>query len=367
MDPNFILGIVALIVTIFFALPAYRDSQKTKIFFFQKQKIKLYTDLVKNIPDLDITYKGNKIQKSMFLLSGVFICSGNNDIVKDDVHKGIIIKINDDDGIWETIKIPKKTDDLEIFDAYTAQSLVLDFTLFKDKDYFIIEALGQAEKLSLSFSHRISNIPKIYQATAGIEKSIKSTLYAYLIGLLIISATFYFVIPAIHSVYSLKPTYFNNNKQAIETKPEDFFDKYIKTDSSFYQIKDTSRNSSKDTLDPLGMKPFFDSIQEHIKIDRSNAMIDHFSTIYHDKKDSIAEVAAKEASSLVLLTGGETKPYRLDSNYLISFHHPLDWYNLILLYPIFMLIFFLYKLVQLVFQYFLYRKVAGLASKLLEL
>ena len=136
-----LISIIAILISIIIGIPSFislRNQAKSKIFFFEKQKLSLYDDLLKNIPDLDITYQGNKIQKSMFLLKGIFIFSGKNDIEKKDIQKGIIVKVEGDESKWYSYRIIDKTENLDIKISTRNSIINIDFDLLTDKDYFVI-------------------------------------------------------------------------------------------------------------------------------------------------------------------------------------------------------------------------------------
>lgn len=358
-----ILTIIGIVVGVFVAFYlSYRDSRKTRIFFFEKQKVKLYNDLIKNIPDLDIKYKGKEIQKTMFLLSGVFICSGNKDIVESDVHKGITITNNDDGGVWEQIKITKKLQGLDLYEVCGGSNIVISFKFLKDKDYFVIEALGQGERLSIDLSHRIANVSEIHYTRVGVQPDLKTAFAPFLFGLLMILILAYTLRPSARNPFYLRQTFYNGETQPISTDPEDFVRKYIIQGTLHQAAKDSSKG---DSFEPLKANAYLDSIRELIKMDSLNIVMDKNLRIYETKRDSVSKIAAKDANMLQLLTGGESKLYRLDSQYFISYHYPFEWSNMILLIPFSIILIYFYTSAQLTSRYFRYRKVAGLASKLL--
>lgn len=345
MDTTLIISIITILITIIIGIPAFislRNQAKSKIFFFEKQKISLYDDLLKNIPDLDITYKGKKIQKSMFLLKGIFIFSGKKDIEKKDIQKGIIVKVKGEDSKWYSYNIIDKTENLDIKISADESTLNIDFDLLTNKDYFVIEALGESDIQSLSYSHRIANVSKIETNKIGLIKSIKSTIFICLIPIFFFVSIFWIVKPFRVDPYILQPTFYDNSRNVVSK------DSLIDTSNI-----DNSIPHNLSTEDSL--------IYRNILI--SQAKINFIAY----KSDSISKIAADEYSQLELLFAGKTKQYRLHKNYLVNFTYKIELVNILL--ESFLIIIFLGVLIifiGIIFYYIKYNKISKLAISLMK-
>ncbi len=191
METSTLLTLVTIFISIVFGIPAFislRQQSKTKIFFFEQQKINLYDDLLKNIPNLSIAYNGEAIEKTMFLLKGIFICSGKKDIVAADIQKGILIQNKGANSKWLDFNIIGKTQNLEVNLTNNGDIIELNFNLLKDKDYFVIKALGESEDVDLAYNHRIANVQSI---DANSINKAENSIWSIILGLFSICFTMF--------------------------------------------------------------------------------------------------------------------------------------------------------------------------------
>lgn len=245
----------------------------------------------------------------MFVLKCVFICSGKKDIVVSNVEKGITLKIKEDAAVWHTFKIIKKTEELELQTSCSGSKLMIDFPFLRNRDYFVLEALGQCENLEIEPTHRIKDIPDIAKNTVIIKKSTIVNLILSVISLLImvfLSILLFSMLSALGRV----PTLYNANKEVI--------------------------------LD--------DKIQDSIQ--------------FND--DSLMKVSQKDYSVFSLIYAGKTELYKISPDYYVSYNLDLEWTDIIVFLPLWISVFNTVTIIKIVAKYKQYGRMARLASKLLK-
>lgn len=335
-------------------IPAFitlRYQLKSKIFFFINQKLKLYEDVIKNIPELSITYDGNRIQKNMFLLKGIFIFSGKKDISKDDIQKGIVIKIKDNESNWLTHKIINKTDNLEIRTSQIKSSLNIDFDLLTDKDYFIIEALGESDNLDITYSHRIANVSKIEIGTIGIFKNVRNVFVIYLLLTAIFLIPILVIKPFKIWSFDLQPTYYNNSGGIIS--------KAKMIDSSILK-NSTSSFLTEKSIDVQN------TLQNEMVDNINRDMTENNLTL---QSDSLAKLASEEYSKIGLIISGKTKSYRINKDHLVKFNLDNGFWDFSFLSALILIlitIVLIIDLFRMAVHYFRYKRISELASSLFQ-
>lgn len=278
----------------------------------------------------------------MFLLKGIFIFSGKKDIERKDIQKGIIIKVEGEGSKWYSNEIIDKTENLDVKISTDNSTLNIDFDLLTDKDYFVIEALGESDIQTITYSHRIANVSKIETGKIDLSKTIKASIWRYIF--LIAFFLFFLVMlkPLKIDSYNLQSTFYDNSKNIV------------------------SRESLIDTSDLDKEIPSYLSGESRItyrNILKQEAKINFIG----DHSDSLAKIAAKEYSQLDLLISRKTKLYRLDKNYLVSFSHSIQWMDIAFAcFVIIMLLIVLINLSGQVIYYLKYNKISELAFSLMK-
>ena len=290
MDGNTI-ALIGVIVAAIVGAPSFIvffKKPKTKILLIKEQHVNLYNDVVKNIPDLSIMFKGTPVHSNMFVWKGLFFCSGVEDIVSKDIDKGITLTIGGRDAHWHSFKIIDKTIDLDINVTSSESKLTIDFPLLKDNDYFILEALGQCDKYSVKTAHRISNVDDIEKKNITTAVEVKRELYSYLwtvLGCLVGVFIFFFI----KYENKLKATYFNSNQEVVEN----YF-----------------ANNTKSTSPPT-----ISTVDTSITITMGNA----FKRYTTATEDSLSIALKKHYSALGLVFGQKTKFYKVDNDHFVRF------------------------------------------------
>lgn len=180
MNNETILAILSVIVTIIFGYFGIRYTLKyrkrTEIIFLKNNSISLFKSVVKNLEDVEITFKGKKINENLILFKGTFFNNGNFDIDKSIVHKPLEIELPDN-YFWIRHKLVDKSNDLIINSVTTDNKLVFNWDLLKEGEYFTFESLVEYKSKpeetnpllnatkglikNMKINHRITNLKKV--------------------------------------------------------------------------------------------------------------------------------------------------------------------------------------------------------------
>jgi len=176
-----VLGVIATVTLGVWALIIARSRYPGQITFVQEQTIELFDEIVKNLEDLSISYKGNEIGENLVLLNGAFVNSGKIDVSPEMTEKPLAMSLPE--GFrWLTAKVISSSPDVKAeIEVQTENIITLKSGLFRCGEYIRFQALAEVlmppvddsksyrrslSKLlegSLQLSHRILN-------TRAIEK-----------------------------------------------------------------------------------------------------------------------------------------------------------------------------------------------------
>lgn len=174
-----ILGVVATIIVGYWGIK-FTDNQKTitNLLFFENSCISLFKTVVKDLEEVEIKYKGKKIDENLLIYKGTFFNSGNTDIDKTIIHQPLKVKLPENYE-WKKIKIIDQSMDVNISFNHTENDLTFHWDILKENEFFtfdsVIEYKPQNEitekseiiditrhlSRNISFSHRITNLKSI--------------------------------------------------------------------------------------------------------------------------------------------------------------------------------------------------------------
>jgi|GEM_PF-5754544 len=329
-------------LTIYFGRPAIKSWKaqiKTKIFYFEEQNISLFSNLVNRIPDLSINYQGKSITANMFILKGIFICSGNKDIMKTDIQKGIIMRLSGSNSKWHGINILKTASNLEIRTKILPLEIIIDFELLRNEDYIMFEAWGECPTQIIKLEHRIANVPDILKENVGVEKKNANNLLGWICNVTLMLALTIFSLYMTFKLSPLKHTFYDSVGQVVaDSMVVDTMESFKKT--GWHTKYQDSLEYQKD-LKAFGIS--------------NNAT----------KRYEIEIKIDSEYTRFSLWIDGETKKYKLDKNYQIGFRVNLQYVSFIpFLIFLSITLFFAYVLSSVVKDNNRFRKIGLLASKL---
>jgi len=279
-----------------------RKKYPKSITYVETEKINLNSSVLKNIDDLKITYKDEKVQNDLYLIRGFLLNNGKADIQKSELENNLSAKLSE--GKWINCKIISASDNLVSKCYVDEDSLYVESELFKIDEYIYFEALAETSSKRIEFSHRIANLGKIKNINfEKLEKRLfKNIIWSFIVGFLLFLT--------INSILSdVKSGYLYN----IEYK--------ILNESHIQFSFPTPKNDTVVTIRQLGTTMYtlgdnsIDSIAQHVykNNDIFNLIYNHPDSIIkldtepmgkmkvHLNKDAITEIKANVYLTAFLL------------------------------------------------------------------
>lgn len=174
-----ILAIIGLVVTIVFGFLGLRytllDRRKTEVIFLKNASISLFKTIVKNLDDIEIKFRGSKINENLILFKGTLFNSGNVDIEKSIVHMPLEIELPSNYN-WVSHNIIDMSEGLGLTAQISGNKLIFEWDLLKEGEFFTFDSLIEYQshkedqsnldverKLvkNLIINHRITDLKKI--------------------------------------------------------------------------------------------------------------------------------------------------------------------------------------------------------------
>lgn len=174
-----ILAVLGVIITFILGYLGIRYTLKyrknTEIIFINHTSISLFKTIVKNLEEIEINFKGNKINENLILLKCSFFNSGNHDIDKSIIHKPLEVELPKN-SVWISHKIIDYSEGLTVTSYIKENKLILEWDLMKQGEYFTLDSLieykttesedntNDIEKSlinNIKFSHRMTDLKNI--------------------------------------------------------------------------------------------------------------------------------------------------------------------------------------------------------------
>jgi hypothetical protein len=189
------------IVSIFIGLPTLIQylTHKTPVFIYvQDETINLFNEIKGNIDELDISFKGNKVNKNIFLIKSYVFYRGDKDVIKTDIYDKFSILLVDR-SVVHNFRILKCTERLNVNIEVIEGRIVFDFDLLKNNDFFYFECLIENksnEHPSKWFKpdYRIANVRPLDTLNSSTIRMTGSNVYFALFLPIIIFLTFLYTI-----------------------------------------------------------------------------------------------------------------------------------------------------------------------------
>jgi len=167
-----VLGILATTIVGYFGIKySFKHKTLTKLIFLENGCISLFKTAVKDLDELEITYKGKRIDENLLLYKGTFFNSGNTDIDKSFIHEPlkIILPKNYE---WKKIKLIDQSIGINIKYETTSNELIFYWDILKENEFFTFDSV-------IEYKPQIS--------ADGTEKSIDKDITKYLFKNIIFS------------------------------------------------------------------------------------------------------------------------------------------------------------------------------------
>lgn len=180
-NQSFLLTLGSILITVLIGIIGIyytlKQRNRLEITFLKNACIPLFRSIVKNLDEIEIKFKGNKIGENLILFKGTILNSGNLDIDQSIVHEPLSIKLPKD-FFWVQNKVIDTSEGLNVCYSNDGGTLTFVWELFKAGEYYsfdsLIEYIPGSDKSSigeldlkdgmlkkLTFSHRISNLRSV--------------------------------------------------------------------------------------------------------------------------------------------------------------------------------------------------------------
>ncbi|MGZ8887739.1 MAG: hypothetical protein ACXW1A_05690 [Nitrososphaeraceae archaeon] len=187
---------------------AIKERKVTSVIFLKNSCIPLFEKIVRNLDDIEIKFKGEKIDENLILFKGTFFNNGNIDIDSSIIHKPLEIELPSNFS-WVTYKVIDTSDNLEVNLTENDNKLSFEWDLFKEAEHITIDCLIEYKHdpedtentnvdiskvllRGIKFNQRITNL-KVVSNEGSIKKPMPGpalAIFSFLI-LSFVSAGFY--------------------------------------------------------------------------------------------------------------------------------------------------------------------------------
>ncbi len=179
------LGITGIIATVFFGAWAVWVVLKKKkypgqVTFVEDTYLPLFDAIVKNMPDLKVSFRDQAVGEGLVLLKGALLNTGSKDITPDMIAENVTMSLPVGYN-WITVKLVGNSPKVECNIDIDERSLVFNMGLFRRSEYLRFEALAEVpieqsesedtvedigNKLwkAIEVNHRIADTQKVISA-----------------------------------------------------------------------------------------------------------------------------------------------------------------------------------------------------------
>lgn len=231
--------------------------KKSKIFFIEKQKIKLYDDIIKNIEGLSIVYNNSVIKNNLIYVKYTIYIDSVNDIKIDEIDKELTIYSHDENSEWKYFHIINNNIDENLKYNIIGNKVSFNKCLLKSNDHITFVGLIETTNKKISLKFRIYNILKssVFISVEQASK-IKFNLMMLIFTLVMMIASVYYnryvistfdksIFTDIDNLYDYKIDYYQDDHLInIDKKIKNT--KYI--NDSILSLKRIKLNSQIDSL-----------------------------------------------------------------------------------------------------------------------
>ncbi|MCL1672048.1 hypothetical protein [Elizabethkingia ursingii] len=172
-----IIAIVIFLLSSLISIYLYKKVKQTKFIFLEKEHLNFNNFNFKNIKNLELVYKNEKIDDFLVYLNGTIIMVGDHDIKPEDIYVPITLKIKDKGGKWKYLNIEKKTELLNYELIIENNFAKIKTDIIKKNDFITFTGFYNSQKIGYSIIHRILNANKV------VHIIYEKYFYNYIIGL----------------------------------------------------------------------------------------------------------------------------------------------------------------------------------------
>lgn len=176
-----ILGVIATVLVGYWGIK-YTANHKaiTNLLFFENGCISLFKTVVKDLAEVEIKYKGKKIDENLLIYKGTFFNSGNTDIDKSIIHQPLKVTLPENFE-WKKVIIIDQSKDVNIILDYNESEATFNWDILKENEYFTFDSVIEYKPQPntdkskdtvilditrhltrrIKFSHRITNLKSV--------------------------------------------------------------------------------------------------------------------------------------------------------------------------------------------------------------
>src|ERR1035438_8018166 len=161
-----IAGIVATVVFGIWAVVLAKSRKYPgEITFFRERPIRLLDDVIGNLPQITVSYKGQPAAMNLTLLKGFLLNTGRKDISKDMIEQPLTIRLQEDCR-WLEVSAKGSWDNAEHATIIDPRTVAFPWTMLRCNEYLKVEALieigrGNVGRPLYVTGHRIADTGKV--------------------------------------------------------------------------------------------------------------------------------------------------------------------------------------------------------------
>lgn len=212
-----ILSLLPIVISIAIPIFSYFWVKKSKFYFLQKIKVKLYADIIKVFPGISIKYHDTDIQENLILISGTIMLKGHYDIKPEDIDIPLYIQSDDENAVWQEFSIDSSNNDFNPSFSIEGRRITIKKSLLKKNDYFTFWGLIDSKSSVIHIGHRIYNLPsETILLDQAQQNSYKKGIILYSISSFVLLIFSYFIIFKSSLVFPLNNSEVNNNSEQLQ-------------------------------------------------------------------------------------------------------------------------------------------------------
>ncbi len=251
MDTTTIIGFSGIIATIVIGIAgimfAKKKQYRGEITLIEEEYISLFNDIIKNMPELQISYMERPVKENLVLFKGYLLNTGSKDIADQMVVRKLEIKVPEGSK-WVRSKVVDSSENVNAsIENSSDTSIIFDLGLFRCNEYLKFECLAEMLtsdnakspskflKKNIKVKHRIADTGKTNQISMPSVSRMKHPWHCFggifaIIALLTIAH-----VNGISTMFNYKIDDSNGNEIEVTLKRNFFGELIIKQNDGEYK------------------------------------------------------------------------------------------------------------------------------------
>lgn len=170
-----ILGIVVTVILGAWGVHlAIAQRYPGRITFVKEACIGIFDSIVRNLPELSVSYKDRPVSENLVLLKGFLLNTGSKDVTESMAEKGLSLNLPEDFR-WLTARVVSASPNVRGSTRCSERSIFFEMGLFRCNEHIRFEALAEVPaetdrgestlggilEQALTFDHRIADTRKV--------------------------------------------------------------------------------------------------------------------------------------------------------------------------------------------------------------